>query len=96
MILSKSVGGIGEPTKFQFQYLPRIGMLTELGTLQDLATEKSASMTLKPPRAVLVVMALLGAAAVTCLVFVTGWFSAVPHAFLSSVMTKPQVLQSLS
>ncbi|KAH8714354.1 hypothetical protein BGZ61DRAFT_530986 [Ilyonectria robusta] len=96
MILSKSLGGIGEPTKFQFQYLPRIGMLTELGTPQDLATEKLAPMTLKPPRAVLVVMALLGAAAVTCLVFVTGWFSAVPHAFLSSVMTKPQVLQSLS
>lgn len=31
MIHSKKVGGIGESSKFEFQYLPRMGMLTELG-----------------------------------------------------------------
>ncbi|KAM5342964.1 hypothetical protein ACJ41O_013930 [Fusarium nematophilum] len=35
MITSKKVGGIGKATKFEFQYLPRIGMLTELGLPED-------------------------------------------------------------
>ncbi|KAF5005750.1 hypothetical protein FDECE_7822 [Fusarium decemcellulare] len=82
MITSKKVGGIGEATKFEFQYLPRIGMLTELG-LPEEANEKEvmgASTTSgplrvmtrhassrMPVRAVLIVGTVVGTVAVVSL-----------------------------
>ncbi|KAK7427542.1 hypothetical protein QQZ08_005985 [Neonectria magnoliae] len=98
MIFSKAIGGIGERATFQFQYLPRIGMLTELGSPQDLANEKFATptkMTKRSPRAVLVFAAVVGTVAVMYFVFVSGLFAAVPHSLMSSIMTQPQVLHSL-
>lgn len=46
MITSQKVGGIGELTKFEFQYLPRIGMMTELGDYE----KDSAPNAQTPPR----------------------------------------------
>lgn len=34
-MIHKSAGGIGDKTLFEFQYLPRIGMLTELGQPEE-------------------------------------------------------------
>ncbi|KAH6885891.1 hypothetical protein B0T10DRAFT_491856 [Thelonectria olida] len=91
MITDKSVGGIGKPSKFNFQYIPRLGMMTELGTRDDLATaEKSAPK--RSAKAVLVVGLMVG---VVYLVGVTNLLRAVPHSLLSSMVAEPQVLQSL-
>ncbi|KAJ4320058.1 hypothetical protein N0V84_006043 [Fusarium piperis] len=86
MIHSKKIGGIGESTKFEFQYLPRIGMLTELGhpeepnekesvsssgTLRSMTRHASSKM---PTRAVLVVGTIVGAVAMVSLArFVGSW-----------------------
>ncbi|KAF4979408.1 hypothetical protein FZEAL_4385 [Fusarium zealandicum] len=82
MITSKKFGGIGESTRFEFQYLPRIGMLTELGQPEQ-PSEKATVETSTtygpfglmsrqvssrlPLRAVLVVGTFMGAVAVMSL-----------------------------
>lgn len=111
MIHSKKIGGIGESTKFEFQYLPRIGMLTELGHPEEPDEKEAASSnsgTLRlmtrhskmPVRAVLVVGTIVGAVAVVSLArFVgspSGWLRGVPRHLLSSVMAQTQLLQSLA
>jgi hypothetical protein len=110
MIHSKKIGGIGESTKFEFQYLPRIGMLTELGHPEEPDEKEavSSSGTLRlmtrhskmPIRAVLVVGTIVGAVAVVSLArFVgssSGWLRGVPRHLLSSVMAQTQLLQSLA
>lgn len=108
MIHSKKIGGIGESTKFEFQYLPRIGMLTELGQPEDPEEAVSTSSTLRlmtrqskmPIRAVLVVGTIVGAVAVVSLARLvgssSGWLRGVPRHLLSSVMAQTHLVQSLA
>lgn len=100
MITSQKVGGIGELTKFEFQYLPRIGMMTELGDYET----NSAPNAQTPPRngqrplwAVLLV-GLVGAVAVGKY-FAVGvdagalsWLRSVPHQVLSTAMTQLEMV----
>ena len=82
MITSHKVGGIGQPTKFEFQYLPRLGMLTELGNAEDPAadTELTTQDVKRPTWAVLLVGAVVGSVAVASFlgVGVAGWLRRVP------------------
>ncbi|KAF5017269.1 hypothetical protein F66182_10820 [Fusarium sp. NRRL 66182] len=103
MIHSQKMGGLGESSKFEFQYLPRIGMLTKLGVREDKEAEQSsASSGLARPvmhhaaeRAVLVVGTLAGVLAAVSLVRsvgVPGWFRGIPRHLLSAVMAQTQSL----
>ncbi|KAF4452046.1 Latex clearing protein [Fusarium austroafricanum] len=69
MIRNEKAGGLTESSTFEFQYLPRLGMLTELGVRENQEAEKSASADLSKTmiaskRAVFVIGAFIGAMAV--------------------------------
>ncbi|KAM0430479.1 hypothetical protein ACHAPT_005826 [Fusarium lateritium] len=112
MIHSKKIGGIGESTKFNFQYLPRIGMLTELGRPEE-PHEKEAVSTSgplrlmtrhasskMPIRAVLVIGTIVGTVVLVSLARsvggASGWLRGVPRHLLSSVMAQTHLMQSLA
>lgn len=98
MITSHKAGGIGEPTKFNFQYLPRIGMMTKLGPLptapskEENATRVTKAVVHDPSRAVLVVGLLFGS--VLVMSFFGLGLRAVPQN-LMTIISKSQALQGL-
>ena len=102
MITSQKLGGIGQLTKYEFQYVPRLGMMTELGV-----PEQPEAVYAATPRnnnrsfwAVLVVGAAVGSVAVfKYLGFgmetdVLNWLRSAPHHVLSMAMTQAPLLQS--
>jgi hypothetical protein len=95
MVHSKKMGGIGDPTTFQFQYLPRLGMLTELGVDKRQA-EHSASAGFSNPmvtlkKAVLAVGTIAGAVAAVSLVRFVG-VSSIPRHLLSAVLAQQSLI----
>jgi hypothetical protein len=104
MITSQKLGGIGQLTKYEFQYIPQLGMMTEAGAPEE---PESAYASSRPPRqshrgvwAVLVVGAAVGAVAVSKYLDlgadletgVLNWLRSVPRYVLA---TQAHVLQSL-
>ncbi|KAH6950515.1 hypothetical protein DER45DRAFT_636688 [Fusarium avenaceum] len=92
MVHSKKMGGIGDPTTFEFQYLPRLGMLTELGMYKKQEAEQSASAGFSKPmiilrKAVLVVGTIAGAVAAVSLVRFVG-VSSIPRHLLSAILAQ--------
>lgn len=107
MITSQKLGGIGQLTKYEFQYIPQLGMMTELGSPEE---PESVYASSKPPKsnrsfwAVLVVGAAVGSAAVVKYMDlgvgleagVVSWLRSVPRYVLATAMTQAQVLQSFA
>ncbi|KAG5661157.1 hypothetical protein KAF25_002800 [Fusarium avenaceum] len=92
MVHSKKMGGIGDPTTFEFQYLPRLGMLTELGMNKKQEAEQSASADFSKPmivlrKAVLVVGTIAGTVAAVSLVRFVG-VSSIPRHLLSAILAQ--------
>ncbi|KAJ4261487.1 hypothetical protein NW762_006912 [Fusarium torreyae] len=107
MIHNKKIGGLGESSTFEFQYLPRIGMLTELGVREELDEKQEARQStssglfksmvhhIASQRAVLVAGTIAGAFAAVGLVRfvgVSGWFRGIPRHLLSAVLAQSQSL----
>ncbi|PNP79126.1 hypothetical protein FNYG_07564 [Fusarium nygamai] len=96
MIHNHKAGGLGESSTFEFQYLPRLGMLTELGVRKDLEAERTASadfsksMTISR-RAVLLVGTILGAITAVSLVRFVG-VSNIPRHLLSAVLAQQSLV----
>ncbi|RBQ76926.1 hypothetical protein FVER14953_09533 [Fusarium verticillioides] len=96
MIHNHKAGGLGESSTFEFQYLPRLGMLTELGVRKDLEAERttsadsSKSMTISR-RAVLLVGTVLGAITAVSLVRFVG-VSNIPRHLLSAVLAQQSLV----
>ncbi|CAM1509938.1 Fc.00g002730.m01.CDS01 [Cosmosporella sp. VM-42] len=97
MITSQKVGGIGQPTKFEFQYIPRLGMMTELGIAGESAPETKLTTrdVNRPTWAMLMVGIIVGSVAVASFLGVAGWLRMVPHHLLSTTMTHMQMLRSV-
>lgn len=73
------MGGLGKPTKFDFQYVPRLGKLTEPGVRHDIATSvanhhhlKSAAAPERPVKAELLFAVVAVAVVVVVVVGVVG------------------------
>ncbi|KAF4483613.1 Latex clearing [Fusarium agapanthi] len=96
MIHNHKAGGLGESSTFEFKYLPRLGMLTELGVRKDLEAERttsadfSKSMTISR-RAVLLVGTILGAIPAVSLVRFVG-VSNTPRHLLSAVLAQQSLV----
>ncbi|KAF9772659.1 hypothetical protein IL306_009615 [Fusarium sp. DS 682] len=96
MIHNHKAGGIGESSTFEFQYLPRLGMLTELGVRKDLEAEKSTSadfsktMTILK-KAVLLAGTIVGAITAVSLVRFVG-VSNIPRHLLSVVLAQQSLV----
>jgi hypothetical protein len=96
MVHSKKMGGIGDPTTFKFQYLPRLGMLTELGVDKRQEAEQSAPAGFSKPmiilrKAVLVVGTIAGAVAAVSLVRLVG-VSSIPRHLLSAALAQQSLI----
>ncbi|KAM0349721.1 hypothetical protein ACHAPU_003550 [Fusarium lateritium] len=92
MVHSKKMGGIGDPSTFEFQYLPRFGMLTELGVDEKQAAVKPASAGLSKPmiiwrKAVLVAGTIAGALAAVSFVKFVG-VPSIPRHLLSALLAQ--------
>lgn len=108
MITSQKLGGIGQLTKYEFQYIPQLGMMTELGSPEEPESVYASSKPRKSNRslfwAVLVVGAAVGSAAVVKYMDlgvgldagVLSWLRSVPRYVLVTAMTQAQVLQSFA
>ena len=96
MINNTKAGGLDKSSTFEFQYLPRIGMLTELGidTEQEAKLSTSADtskLSIAVKKAVLVVGSLAGAMAAVSLVRLVGE-SNIPRHLLSAVLAQQSLV----
>lgn len=96
MIHNHKAGGLGESSTFEFQYLPRLGMLTELGVRKDLEAERTTSADFSKSmatsrRAVLLVGTILGAITAVSLVRFVG-VSSIPRHLLSAVLAQQSLV----
>ncbi|RFN51554.1 latex clearing protein [Fusarium flagelliforme] len=96
MINNTKAGGLDKSSTFEFQYLPRIGMLTELGIDTEQESKLSTSvdtskLSIAVKKAVLVVGSLAGAMAAVSLVRFVGE-SSIPRHLLSAVLAQQSLV----
>ncbi|KAM0404951.1 hypothetical protein ACHAQC_000013 [Fusarium culmorum] len=96
MIQNTKAGGLEKSSIFEFQYLPRIGMLTELGVgaepeakLSD--SDNGSKLLIALKKAVLVVGSVAGAMAAVSLIRFVG-VSTVPRHLLSAVLAQQSLV----
>jgi hypothetical protein len=96
MIHNTKAGGLDKSSTFEFQYLPRIGMLTELGIdpeqgakLSNAANSSKLSIAVK--KAVLVVGSVAGAMAAVSLIRFVG-VPIVPRHLLSAILAQQSLV----
>ncbi|CEI65257.1 hypothetical protein FVEN_g6311 [Fusarium venenatum] len=96
MIHNTKAGGLDKSSIFEFQYLPRIGMLTELGIGAEQEAKLSGSdnnskVSIALKKAVLVVGSVAGAMAAVSLIRFVGVLS-VPRHLLSAVLAQQSLV----
>ncbi|GKU01778.1 latex clearing protein [Fusarium langsethiae] len=96
MIHNTKAGGLDKSSIFDFQYLPRIGMLTELGmgAKQEAklpGSDNSSKLSIALKKAVLVVGSVAGAMAAVSLIRFVG-ISSVPRHMLSAVSAQQSLV----
>lgn len=96
MIHNTKGGGLDKSSTFEFQYLPRLGMLTELGvdTGKDeklSGAADSSKLSFIVNKAVLVVGSIAGAMAAVSLVRFVG-ASSIPRHLLSALLAQQSLV----
>lgn len=96
MIQNTKAGGLEKSSIFEFQYLPRVGMLTELGVgaepeakLSD--SDNGSKLLIALKKAVLIVGSVAGAMAAVSLIRFVG-VSTVPRHLLSAVLAQQSLV----
>lgn len=92
IMTSQKMGGNGEKAKFQPQYEPMLGKMTELGKFEKALVTKARGYS----TAIFVVVMVMALGAAVSLLHVSGELQGVEDRMMATLMTQKQILQGLS